>query len=320
MNLIDPSFRYTWLMWAAAFMLHWALLFIGRAALRRPMLWGSALTAPFGLTEPLFVPTYWNPPSLFDLAQRTGFDVESLNFCYAIGGLGVAGYRALAPVPPGRLNQHARSSPRHRWHLLALASPFFVFTALLALRWNPIYPGDSRDVPGRGNHSSVPPGPLPQHTGRWRRLFDSVCSVLAGTEVALARIHRGSVEPRRFARLAAGRFACRGDTVRLRIRHVLEQRVRARHVATERRGEASAPHRPRKVFTMNNSWLSMTDEHLNAAFADLLPGHAKARVVVSHTWLNLRAGVRRHLDEGRDLTCFSGLNNRGGRLLASAAG
>lgn len=141
MNLTDPSFRYTWLMWAAAFMLPWALLFIGRPALRRPMLWASALTAPFGLTEPLFVPAYWNPPSLFDLAQRTGFDVESLIFCYAIGGLGVAAYRALAPVPLRRLNHHARSSPRHRWHLLALASPFFVFTTLLALRWNPIYPG-----------------------------------------------------------------------------------------------------------------------------------------------------------------------------------
>ncbi|MDO9234481.1 MAG: hypothetical protein Q7U28_00415 [Aquabacterium sp.] len=57
MKLTVPSFRYTWLMWAAAFMLLWALLFIGRPALRRPMLWGSALTAPFGLTEPLPLPT-----------------------------------------------------------------------------------------------------------------------------------------------------------------------------------------------------------------------------------------------------------------------
>lgn len=141
MSLTAPSFRYTWLLWAAAFMLLWALLFIARPALRRPMLWASALTAPFGLTEPLFVPAYWNPPSLFDLAQRTGFDVESLIFCYAIGGLGVAGYRALAPAPLRRLDRHERSSPRHRWHMLALASPFLVFTGLLPLHWNPIYPG-----------------------------------------------------------------------------------------------------------------------------------------------------------------------------------
>jgi hypothetical protein len=85
MTALDPSFRYVWLNWACAFLLPWALLFIARPALRGPMLWASALTAPFGLTEPLFVPAYWNPPSLLDLAQRTGFDIESLIFCFAIG-------------------------------------------------------------------------------------------------------------------------------------------------------------------------------------------------------------------------------------------
>jgi len=48
--------------------------------------WRSWLTALFGLTEPRFVPEYWNPPSLFDLAQCTGFDIESLIFCFGIGG------------------------------------------------------------------------------------------------------------------------------------------------------------------------------------------------------------------------------------------
>ncbi|MBI2748544.1 MAG: hypothetical protein HYX43_04170 [Burkholderiales bacterium] len=139
--MASPAFRYTWLLWASAFLLPWALLFVTRPVLRRPMLWASTLTAPFGLTEPLFVPAYWNPPSLFDLAQRTGFDVESLVFCFALGGLGVAAYRALAHVPLRRLDHRARSSPRHRWHLLALASPILVFVALIVLAWNPIYPG-----------------------------------------------------------------------------------------------------------------------------------------------------------------------------------
>lgn len=105
------------------------------------MLWASALTASFGLTQPLFVPEYWNPPSLFDLAQRTGFDLQSLVFCFAIGGLGVAGYRAMTHVPLPAIDHKAHSLPWHRWHLLALASPFFVFGGLLVLDWNPIYPG-----------------------------------------------------------------------------------------------------------------------------------------------------------------------------------
>ncbi|NQY26146.1 MAG: hypothetical protein HRT92_03100 [Piscirickettsiaceae bacterium] len=45
-------------------------------------------TAPFWLTEPLFVPDYWIPPSLFYLAVTTGFNIESLIFCFGIGGVG----------------------------------------------------------------------------------------------------------------------------------------------------------------------------------------------------------------------------------------
>ena len=141
MTLPDPSFRYTWLIWASAFLLSWAMLFVARPALRRPMLWAGALTAPFGLTEPLFVPAYWNPPSLFDLAQRTGFDLESLIFSFAIGGLGVAGYRALTPVPLTKMDHAARMSRQHRWHLTVLAAPFVAFGALAMLRLNPIYAG-----------------------------------------------------------------------------------------------------------------------------------------------------------------------------------
>jgi hypothetical protein len=141
MPVTEPAFQYTWLLWATAFLLPWAALFAARPALRRRMLWASVLTAPFGLTQPLFVPACWNPPSLFDLAHRTGFYIESVIFCFAIGGLGAAGYGALAPAPLRRMDHHARSSPRHRWHLLALASPVFAFALLFLIEWNPIYPG-----------------------------------------------------------------------------------------------------------------------------------------------------------------------------------
>ena len=137
----DPSFRYVWLLWASAFLLPWTALFVSWPSIRRTMLWASALTAPFGLTEPLFVPAYWNPPSLFDLAHRTGFDIESLILCFAIGGLAAAGYRVLAPASEAVLATQARNIHRHRWHRAALAVPFVVFGVLLMLPWNPIYPG-----------------------------------------------------------------------------------------------------------------------------------------------------------------------------------
>jgi hypothetical protein len=141
MPSIAPNFRYVWLIWASAFLVPWSVLFVARPTLRSPMLRASVLTTPFGLTELLFVPKYWNPPSLFDLAHRTGFDIESLVFCFAIGGLAVAGYQAMAPTAEQVLPSSDRTSHLHRWHLAALLSPFFVLLVLLMLPWNPIYPG-----------------------------------------------------------------------------------------------------------------------------------------------------------------------------------
>lgn len=41
-------------------------------------------TSLLGLTEPIFVPEYWNPPTIIDLAQKTGFDIESIIFAQQI--------------------------------------------------------------------------------------------------------------------------------------------------------------------------------------------------------------------------------------------
>ena len=85
------------------------------------MLLSSLLTSLFGLTEPIFVPRYWNPPSLFDLAQRTG---ESLVFCFGIGGEGALLYNGLTSKHLVPTNHHERSNSRHRFHLAALGALF----------------------------------------------------------------------------------------------------------------------------------------------------------------------------------------------------
>ena len=95
---------------------------------------------PFGFSEPLFVPRYWDPPSLFDLAQRTGFDIESLIFSFAIGGVGAVLYNIITrqDLRPVRIRERRRH--RHRYHGLALAVPFLAFPLLSLIGWNPIYP------------------------------------------------------------------------------------------------------------------------------------------------------------------------------------
>jgi hypothetical protein len=81
----------------------------------RPVMWRASLvTALFGLTEPLFVPAYWNPPSLFELAQRTGFDIESLIFAFAIGGIGTVLYDTPTRQHLVAASPVERTAPLHR--------------------------------------------------------------------------------------------------------------------------------------------------------------------------------------------------------------
>lgn len=131
---------YIWLIWASAFLAPWLGLFAAVPRLRRRMLWASVFTTPFGLTEPLFVPEYWAPPSLFDLALRTGFDIESLIFCFGIGGVGAALYDIATRARMSVISHGERRLRRHRYHHLALAAPFIGFPLLYPFAWNPIYP------------------------------------------------------------------------------------------------------------------------------------------------------------------------------------
>lgn len=134
------TLQYICLAWASAFLIPWVLLFLAFPQQRNTIWVVSLATTPFGLTEPLFVPEYWNPPTLFDLAQRTCFDLESLIFCFGIGDVCAVLYSVLAhrnavPVPASEMRM-----PLHRHHYKALVSPFVAFLLLYFLPWNPIYP------------------------------------------------------------------------------------------------------------------------------------------------------------------------------------
>lgn len=133
-------YHRVWLLWAAAFLIPWLVLFLTNPAQRRVMWWTSLATAVTGFTEPLFVPVYWNPPSLFELAQRTGFDIESFVFAFAVGGVGAVLYSSLTRRVWLRISHSERSHRRHRLHRVALFIPFVAFIIFALLPWNPIYP------------------------------------------------------------------------------------------------------------------------------------------------------------------------------------
>jgi hypothetical protein len=134
--------RYAWFTWSVLLLVVWSVVYISLRSResRREMLVVSLWTSLLGFTEPLFVPVYWSPPSLFDLAQKTGFDIESLLFSFGIGGLTVVLYEWIFPMRHETVSLAERHQARHRFHILVLLSaPLIFFLLLAATRLNPIY-------------------------------------------------------------------------------------------------------------------------------------------------------------------------------------
>lgn len=129
-----------WLIFSLILFGIWLVIFIAKPLIRKEMFWVSLCTMPFGLTEPMFVPRYWNPPSLFNLAGRTGFDIESLIFSFVVGGVGSVLYLSFVRVRQEKMSKIEMRSKRHRFHLLALTSPIIAFLPLkIFTNLNPIY-------------------------------------------------------------------------------------------------------------------------------------------------------------------------------------
>ncbi len=134
------DFTYAYLTISTLLLLVWLFLYWKKPNSRKKMLLVSFFTAPLGLTEPLFVPSYWLPFTLFDLARRTRFDLESLLFSFAVGGITTLFYEVIWSKSRKPETPHEMSDGRHRLHRLALLSPIAVFGLLyLFTSLNPIY-------------------------------------------------------------------------------------------------------------------------------------------------------------------------------------
>jgi len=130
------SDKVVWPLFAGLFLLSWGVLYAALPDHRAVMRRASALTASFGLTQPLFVPAYWNPPGLWHLAARTGFDVESVVFAFAVGGVGAVLLAAMAGAPQG---PRARRLSLVRPPGATLVLPFVFWMALTPTPLNAIH-------------------------------------------------------------------------------------------------------------------------------------------------------------------------------------
>ena len=132
-----------WLTWSLILLAVWGIVWylLKSREIKRDMLAVSLCTSLLGFTEPLFVPAYWSPLSLFNLARNTGFDIESFIFSFAIGGLGYALYMLVFPVGhEPAVPRDERVDARHKYHLpLLLTTPAIFVILLSATHLNPIY-------------------------------------------------------------------------------------------------------------------------------------------------------------------------------------
>jgi hypothetical protein len=134
--------KYAWLIWSLGFLLLWLIVFFYKKNFRKEMIQVSLWTMLFGLTEPLFVPQYWNPITLFNLAQKTGFDIESFIFSFAIGGIGSVLYKIVFKMDNEPFQPAERNHQKHRLHFYSLFTPVAVFILLAFLsNLNHIYCG-----------------------------------------------------------------------------------------------------------------------------------------------------------------------------------
>ena len=134
--------QYAWLVWSLILVCVWFTIYIvlDSQDKKREMLAISLWTSLLGLTEPFFVSEYWNPPSLFDLARRTGFDIESLVFAFAAGGIVFSFYNLLFRKSEIRMSESISHSHRHRFHRATLWSvPVIIVVLYFTISLNPIY-------------------------------------------------------------------------------------------------------------------------------------------------------------------------------------
>jgi len=132
---------YEWFLFSLLWLTVWIVVYAAKASLRREMLWVSAFASLGGLTEPMFIPAYWNPPSLFGLTQTTHFDIESFVFSFATGGIAAILYEAVINLRHRKMNaEEARGLDRRWLHLPSMLSTPVILAALFVFtNLNPIY-------------------------------------------------------------------------------------------------------------------------------------------------------------------------------------
>lgn len=115
----------------------WFILYLIRKDLRKEMIFASFLAMPLGITQILFVPYYWKPATtLFNFTGRIGFDIESLSFCFAVGGIAAVLYEEVLKKHLRKARESRIQNKRH-FYLLGgvLITSTILFSFIFKENW-----------------------------------------------------------------------------------------------------------------------------------------------------------------------------------------
>lgn len=117
---------YPYLVWSVMLGMIWLIFYFLRKDLRHEMLISTILFLPFGLTEPLFVPQYWDPVVLFKLFGL--FDVESIMHTAFLGGISSVIYKEF-------FGFRLRKFKRGKWHAVKIMLSMFIIVPAMVVVW-----------------------------------------------------------------------------------------------------------------------------------------------------------------------------------------
>lgn len=122
----------------------WLILYFRRKDLRKKILFASLLAMLFGITDALFIPSYWRPEVILKVPLLNGYiSFESFAFCFITGGITAALYEEIFHKRLFHIRRK-RETPKHHLALfiLMIILPFLITSILftkhiiyLALFW-----------------------------------------------------------------------------------------------------------------------------------------------------------------------------------------
>ncbi|HSU68856.1 MAG TPA: hypothetical protein VLJ39_18385 [Tepidisphaeraceae bacterium] len=142
--------RFVWLAWSGAFVIAWGCMYWACPRLRQALWRVSLCTAPFGLTEMLFVGRYWAPPVLVRFGGRAPLDVESFLFCFGIGGVAAVLYNVVTRTPLRLPPKSPVQGARQQWYVLAFLFPFLIYLPITLVSGRPLWAGVFATLLGAG--------------------------------------------------------------------------------------------------------------------------------------------------------------------------